>query len=201
MSKIIIQSVFLLLSFLVFILLGWYWLERVNVLKTDLIVPLVTKFSTRNNNDVQEIEISQDTLLLDSLRLEKKEEQLRIMQLDLSRQAQTLDNKTYLLEQEATIIENTKQQLTEQQNNINQISKQFENKNERVMQVAKSLINMPPQNAVDILVVFDDELLLDILATVNQLAEESGNASVVPYWLSLMDATRAGEVQKKLVYK
>jgi flagellar protein FlbB len=60
-------------------------------------------------------------------------------------------------------------------------------------------MNMPPQNAVDILVEFDDLLLIDTLIAVNELSLEQGAASVVPFWLSLMNPKRAGAVQKKLV--
>jgi hypothetical protein len=46
---------------------------------------------------------------------------------------------------------------------------------------------------------FDDLLLIDTLIAVNELSLEQGAASVVPFWLSLMNPKRAGAVQKKLV--
>jgi flagellar motility protein MotE (MotC chaperone) len=81
-------------------------------------------------------------------------------------------------------LEIARNDLEAQKKSLNEIRNYFENKNEKVREVANSLMNMPPQNAVDILVEFDDLLLIDTLIAVNELSLEQGAASVVPFWLS-----------------
>jgi flagellar protein FlbB len=57
---------------------------------------------------------------------------------------------------------------------------------------------MPPADAVEILVNYGDQVLLDILLVTDELADDAGQASLVPYWLSLMPAERAAAIGEML---
>ena len=91
--------------------------------------------------------------------------------------------------------------IEEQKKSLNQLSKQFENKNKVIRYNVQALINMPPENAVGILEQYDDQTLIDTLILTDQVAQENNTQSFVPYWLSLMDAKRAADIQRKLVYR
>jgi flagellar protein FlbB len=58
---------------------------------------------------------------------------------------------------------------------------------------------MPPERAVGILAAMDDQDVIDVLTKTDELAEAGGSASIVPYWLSLMDPQRAAELSRKMV--
>ena len=60
---------------------------------------------------------------------------------------------------------------------------------------------MRPEAAVNILLAMDDQVVIDVLRKVEELAKRSGTASLGSYWLSLMPAERAAEIQRKSLSK
>ena len=66
------------------------------------------------------------------------------------------------------------------------------------MRLSTYLTNMPPGDAVEILVNYGDQTLLDVLLVTDELADQAGQQSLVPYWLSLMPAERAASIGEKL---
>ena len=60
---------------------------------------------------------------------------------------------------------------------------------------------MRPQAAVDILVAMDDQIVIDVLRKVEEMAKENGSSSMGSYWLSLMPSDRAAEIQRKMLSK
>ena len=54
---------------------------------------------------------------------------------------------------------------------------------------------------VAILLAMEDQLAIDVLRSVDEIAEEEGKNSMVPYWLSLMPADRAATIQRKMTTK
>lgn len=196
--RIVIKTILLFFVVLLLVLGGWYWLERINIVNINIITDFIAKI-TQADTQIEEVDIINDALLIDKLRLEKKEAEIKKIQEELGKKNQELEIKSQDLAEKIAVMESARSDLEAQKNSLNEIIKNFENKSERIRQVASDLMNMPPQNAVDILVVFDDVLLIDTLIAVNEISEDQGLASVVPYWLSLMEPTRAGTVQRKLI--
>ena len=60
---------------------------------------------------------------------------------------------------------------------------------------------MTPKAAVNILLAMDDQMVIDVLRKVEEMAAQNGTASMVSYWLSLMPADRAAAIQRKMVVK
>ena len=60
---------------------------------------------------------------------------------------------------------------------------------------------MAPQNSVSILLAMDDQVVIDVLRKVEEIAKRTGTASMGSYWLSLMPAERAAEIQRKMLSK
>ena len=54
---------------------------------------------------------------------------------------------------------------------------------------------------MSILVAMDDQTVIDVLRKVEEIAKEKGASSLGSYWLSLMPADRAAEVQRKMLSK
>jgi flagellar protein FlbB len=45
----------------------------------------------------------------------------------------------------------------------------------------------------------DDQNVIDVLRRTEEIAQAEGTASIVAFWLSLMDPVRAAELQRKMV--
>ena len=89
----------------------------------------------------------------------------------------------------------------EREKTFNLNVKKYDDKNVNVEQIANNLNGMRPEAAVDILTAMDDQTVIDVLRKVEELAKASGSASMVSYWLSLMEPSRAAEIQRKMISK
>ena len=79
--------------------------------------------------------------------------------------------------------------------------KKAEDKDTNIEQIVQYLNNMPPANAVAILAQMNDQDIIDVLRRAEADAAAAGTSSSSAYWLSLMDAKRAAEIQRKMTNK
>ena len=95
--------------------------------------------------------------------------------------------------------------LKEQLERLKEKEKEIDNKyveketyKEKIGQQAVYLVSMRPDEAVDRLSIMDDLLIIDILHAIEVKAQDEGQQSVVPYYLSLMAPKKAAEIQRKM---
>ena len=79
--------------------------------------------------------------------------------------------------------------------------KKYDDKEVNIEQIANNLNGMRPEAAVGILVAMDDQIVIDVLRKVEEMAAENGTMSMGSYWLSLMPSDRAAEIQRKMLSK
>ena len=84
---------------------------------------------------------------------------------------------------------------------FNNILKQYDDKEVNIEQIALNLNGMRPEAAVNILLAMDDQNVIDVLRKVEEIAKRDGASSMGSYWLSLMPADRAAEIQRKMLSK
>ncbi|MFP4211650.1 MAG: flagellar protein FlbB, partial [Alkalispirochaeta sp.] len=76
-----------------------------------------------------------------------------------------------------------------------------ENRRAVLEQNSRDLTSMRPEDAVEILLGYDDQLLIDTLRVTEELAQEAGEISLVSVWLSRFPADRAADLQRKMTLK
>ena len=106
-----------------------------------------------------------------------------------------------LNEQIASELSNREKSQEEREKTFNQTLKQYDDKNVNIEQIAANLNGMRPEAAVNILVAMDDQTVIDVLRKVEEIAARNGTSSMGSYWLSLMPAERAAEIQRKMLSK
>nr|WP_216664383.1 MULTISPECIES: flagellar protein FlbB [unclassified Oceanispirochaeta] len=152
--------------------------------------------------DVPEaVEQPDDMYLLDRERLAKQQEALDIREAALTAREEGIVLREAELEELGGQLEESKKSIEEKEKSLNEALKTYDNKRANLEQNAKYLEGMPPENAVSIMVEMQDTELVELLRTSERLAVESGKASLVAYWLSLMPADRAAELQSKMALK
>jgi flagellar protein FlbB len=189
----------LLLLILVLAFGGLIWFDYLGIVDVkDLLSPVFSLVGLRGRTQVEQLE---DPLLLDRERLDKQWEALEL-------RAEELDNREAAVEeQEAELLamveelEEREAALEQRENSFNERLAQYENRSRNIRTVAQDLSNMPPEQAVARLEAMDDQLVIDILRSARQLAEEQGQASLVPFWLSMMPPERAATLSRKAVLK
>jgi len=142
-----------------------------------------------------------DLELLDSMTVQKLELaiELRLQEFELARDFLTSDIQDY--EERLAQLEEREKILAERENSFNQRVNRYDDRRAGLVQNARDLTSMRPDEAVAILNEYDDQLLIDTLRVVQDLADEEGSFSLVPTYLSLLPEVRAAAVQRKMTEK
>ncbi|MDE5897755.1 MAG: flagellar protein FlbB [Treponemataceae bacterium] len=138
---------------------------------------------------------------LDQERLDRQRESLELFREELERREEEIVQKERLNEQIAAELTSREKSQEEREKTFNNAVKQYDDKEVNVEQIALNLNGMKPDAAVSILVAMDDQTVIDVLRKVEEIAKRTGASSMGSYWLSLMPAERAAEVQRKMLSK
>ncbi|MDC7235764.1 MAG: flagellar protein FlbB [Spirochaetales bacterium] len=190
---------FLIVLIVVLIVGGLLWVDFLGLIDArETLTPVLRLVRL----DVPEpVEQSDDMYLLDRERLAKQQEALDIREAALVAREEGIVLREAELEELGSQLEETRKSIEEKEKSLNEALKTYDNKRANLEQNAKYLEGMPPENAVSIMVEMQDTELVELLRTSERLAVESGKASLVAYWLSLMPAERAAELQSKMALK
>jgi len=201
----------IVLLFLILILAGGgvVWFDYLNVIDAKHVigpvvnllrnVPFIGRIMPAGEGRTQPLLGDDGHLNLDAERFAVRMEALAQRNLELERVELELHNRRGQIEQMAQEIEQRQRSLDERENSFNALLSDAELKDRTVERNAINLTNMPPQRAVGILAAMDDQDVIDVFRKTDELAEAAGNASIVPFWMSLMDPQRAAEISRKMV--
>ena len=139
--------------------------------------------------------------LLDQERLKKRQNELILRMEELDQREETIKAREAELQQMMEAQEERKTALAEQEKSFNDQVKLYENRKANLRQAAHYFVGMPPRESVDRLLAMEDQDLIDLLRTTEEIAQEEGEVSMVSYWLSLMPAERAAELSRKMLRK
>ncbi|MDR1803083.1 MAG: flagellar protein FlbB [Treponema sp.] len=208
-GSIIGRIILLIVLILIIAGAGVLWFDYLNVIDAKNIInpvvsllrniPLLERIlpaaSARTSSNYDD-----DGLLnLDAERFAVRMEAVELRIMELERQENDLQTQYGQIQQMAQELEERQKALDERENSFNALLSDAEIKDRTVERNAINLTNMPPERAVGILAAMDDQDVIDVLTKTDELAESGGSASIVPYWLSLMDPQRAAELSRKMV--
>ncbi len=142
-----------------------------------------------------------DPALLDTAREQKTEDALALREEELTQRAEELASREAELEVLEQELRDREAEIVEREVSFNQRVEQYENRRAVLEQNARDLTSMPPNSAVDILVGYEDQLLIDTLRVTEELAQEAGEVSLVSVWLARMPADRVATIQRKMTVK
>jgi flagellar protein FlbB len=137
-------------------------------------------------------------LNLDAERLAIRLEALDLRNMEMNLRQGELDSRYGEIIQMAQELEIRQKTLDEWEITLKAGVIDAENKDSNVEQQARYLTNMPPRNAVNIIVALDDQDAIDVLRKTEEIARAEGTNSVVAYWFSLMEPVKAAELQRKM---
>ena len=193
----LLKMLFLILLIIVLILGGIFWFDRLDLLDYKRVMGPFSQYLPSFLQRGEQL-LEDDEFLLERASIEKTEQRLVDVERDLEKRERELeDQKLLLSEQEAKLSEEAKR-LEEQEKVLSEAQRQYDNYKDNVRKQAEYFVSMPPQEAVERLQKLEDLLIVDILREMDRNAEEAGTQSIVPYFLSLMDAERAASVQRKM---
>jgi len=158
-------------------------------------------YSLINKERGLQIEDKDNVFLLEQERFNKMKEALDIKEEELNRKEEELSMSNMEVQQRIDILSEKEKALAERENSFNVRTLLYENKIANLEQSSRYLTGMPPVKARDILLEMNDQEVIDILRVTERISQETGEASLVSFWLSLMPPERSASIKRKMTIK
>lgn len=200
--KAIGKSIVLIMLIIIMVLGGLLWFDFLGVVHMKSVFsPLYKILGKEPQTSVTATSTNPVVADLDQDRINKQREAIALRVEELDKRESEIAQKEKLNEQIASELSNREKSQEEREKTFNQTLKQYDDKNVNIEQIAANLNGMRPEAAVNILVAMDDQTVIDVLRKVEEIAARNGTSSMGSYWLSLMPAERAAEIQRKMLSK
>jgi flagellar protein FlbB len=144
---------------------------------------------------------SSDPMILDSLRILKREEALDIRYQNLALERDEFAQSQEEFAQALAELQEREASQEDREKSFNERLEQFEDRRVALIQNSRDLTSMRPDDAVAILAQYGDQDLIDTLRITEELAQQAGEVSLVSVWLSKLPSVRAAEIQRKMTLK
>ena len=194
----------IVLLFLVIILAfgGLFWLDILGAVHVkQLFAPIYKVLNMQPQTSQTSTSTKPLFADLDQDRLDKQRESIELMRQEVEKRAADTEIIEKKNEQIAQELQDREKSLEEREKTFNNEKQKYDNREVNIVQIAANLEGMDPKKAVGIMQEMDDQLLIDVLRKVEERAQANNTSSMVPYWLSLMDANRAATIQRKMASK
>ncbi|MBQ1948802.1 MAG: flagellar protein FlbB [Treponema sp.] len=196
------KTIVLLMLIIIMVLGGLLWFDYLGVVHVRTVFsPLYKALGKTPQTSATATSSAPIVADLDQDRINKQLEAIEIQKQELDRREEDIAVKEKLNEQIASELSSREKSQEDREKTFNQTVKQYDDKNVNIEQIASNLNGMPPQASVNILLKMDDQTVIDVLRKVEEIAAREGTASMGSYWLSLMPAERAAEIQRKMLSK
>ncbi|MCL2480946.1 MAG: flagellar protein FlbB [Spirochaetaceae bacterium] len=189
----------LLLLIIVLFFGGMVWFDYLGIINAREQIAFM--YALINKEKAPKIEDKDNVFLLEQERYNKMKEALDIREEELNKKNGELDKRNIEMKQRIEILDEKEKALAERENSFNVRTLLYENKIANLEQSSRYLTGMPPVKAKDILLQMDDQDIIDILRVTERISQESGEASLVAYWLSLMPPERSASIKRKMTIK
>lgn len=200
--KSIGKSIVLIMLIIIMALGGLLWFDYLGVVHMKSVFsPLYKILGKEPQTSVTATASKPIAADLDQDRINSQREAIDLRMEELDKRESEIVQKEKLNEQIASELSNREKSQEEREKTFNQTLKKYDDKNVNIEQIAANLNGMRPEAAVNILVAMDDQTVIDVLRKVEEIAARNGTSSMGSYWLSLMPAGRAAEIQRKMLSK
>ena len=200
--KAIGKSIVLIMLIIIMALGGLLWFDYLGVVHMKSVFsPLYKILGKEPQTSVTSTASKPIAADLDQDRINSQREAIDLRMEELDKRESEIVQKEKLNEQIASELSNREKSQEEREKTFNQTLKKYDDKNVNIEQIAANLNGMRPEAAVNILVAMDDQTVIDVLRKVEEIAARNGTSSMGSYWLSLMPAGRAAEIQRKMLSK
>lgn len=196
------KTIVLLMLIIIMALGGLLWFDYLGVMHVRTVFnPLFKALGKDPQTSVTATSSAPVVADLDQDRINKQLESIEIQREELACREEEVAVKEQLNEQIANELISREKSQEDREKTFNQTLKKYDDKNVNIEQIALNLNGMRPEAAVNILLAMDDQMVIDVLRKVEEIAQRNGSSSMGSYWLSLMPADRAAVIQRKMLSK
>jgi flagellar protein FlbB len=201
-GKSIGKSIVLLILIIILCLAGLLWFDYLGIIRAkSIFAPLYKALGKQPQTSTTATLSKPLNNDIDQDRIDKQREALQLYKEELDKRDADLKSAEAQNEQIAGELTEREKSQEEREKTFNNEVKKYDDIQVNIEQIATNLNGMTPKAAVNILLAMDDQMVIDVLRKVEEMAAQNGTASMVSYWLSLMPADRAAAIQRKMVVK
>ena len=157
----------------------------------------VSKFYSSFKNSDPEMSIYADDDEPSLIALEEFEKQKE----QLQQRIEELDKRQAIIEEREKELASELEKIDEMRKGVDLERKKLETEKSvgkgydtNVMDLANKIVSMPPESSVEIMVKWDDPLIIDVIRQMDRNAADAGTQSITSYLLSLMPKERASRI-------
>lgn len=200
--KAVGKSVVLIMLIIIMVLAGLLWFDYLGVVQAKALFSPLYRVMGRDPQTSKSVTSTVAVVGdMDQERLAKGQEALELERQAVKKLEAEVAQKAAQNEAMASAVANDRKSLEEEQKTFELRVTRYDEKEKNITQIANNLNGMTPQAAVGILTGMDDQLIIDVLRKVEEIAAASGTSSMGSYWLSLMPSDRAATIQRKMLSK
>lgn len=196
------KIIILLFLIIILILAGVMWFDYLGVIQAKkFFAPVYKLFGLQVQTTQSATSSAPLEADLDNDRFLKRLESLDVRTEELNKRESEIAQAEALSQQTAQELEDRRIAQEEREQTFNNTVSRYESRQTNIETNVANLNNMPPENAVNILVAMDDQDVIDILRMADEVAAATGGVSLASTWLMNMPPERAAQIQRKMLSK
>ncbi|MFH0976132.1 MAG: hypothetical protein V1874_10160 [Spirochaetota bacterium] len=184
-------KVFFLIILIIFIVVvGVFWLDYIGILNINKVVRSYTKSDVASVVDAADDEPS----LIEREEFEKQNEKLKERIEELDKREAGIEQTEKELEKEKEKLQEIRKGLGLEKEKIEKEKHMYSGYKKNVTDLAQKIYSMRPEEAIQIIVNWEDTLVIDVLRQIDADAANAGKTSISSYLISLMPRERASRI-------
>ncbi|HNV46878.1 MAG TPA: hypothetical protein PKJ16_07530 [Spirochaetota bacterium] len=182
------KLLYILLLIMFIVVIGFFWLDHIGFIN-------LKKMFGVKKDAVSVLDAKGDEPSLVE-REEFEKEKLKVGERveDLDKREAAIQEAEKTLHTDREKLEEIRKGLELEKNKIEKEKKQYSGYKRNVVDLAQKIENIPPEQAVEILIRWEDTLVIDVLRQIDFNATEAGKMSISSYLISLMPKDKASRI-------
>ncbi len=169
---------------------GFFWLDYIGMVNINKIIQ--NNFTSEPESVVDALDDEPSLIEKEEFEKEKAKLQERIEDLD-RREAEIIKYEDNYAKKKEELDEMRKS-LELEKRKLEDTQKQYSGYKKNVVELAKKIGSMRPDESVQIMLRWEDTLVIDVLRQMDAEAAEAGTGSITSYLISLMPRDRASRI-------
>lgn len=184
------KVLYLIILIIFIVIVGVFWLDYIGLFNINKVVRSYTKSEPASVLDAADDEPS----LIEREEFEKQKNKVRERIEELDKREAKIEQTEKELDKEKEKLQEVRKGLELEKVKIENEKKMYSGYKKNVVDLAKKITSIRPEEAKDIILNWEDPLIIDVLRQIDADAAEAGKMSITSYLISLMPRDRASRI-------
>lgn len=184
------RAIFLIIIIVFMIITGFLWLDYIGVINISKVIDKYYKKEAPSVVDAADDEPS----LIEREEFEKQKERLLERIEGLDRREANISQIEKEIEKEKEMLDEMRAGIELEKNKLKEEKERYSGYKRNVVDLARKISSMRPEEAKEIMIRWEDPLIIDVLRQMDTEAAEAGRGSITSYLISLMPPERASRI-------